>query len=308
MSEQQWPNVIDTRAKAREQWEHQQQYKTGLFERLVTAAIPLGLFVIAAVFFTLSAQHTVDIFTIIFPGVGVIAPVGIELGIVYSAFMFAEAVFTNSRVSSTITLLRRLFLIIVVVANGAGSLIAVVKSAGLSDLSTQEIIGRFPTLPAIQQIALIIALLSAFAVPAAAVMSGEGFFRYLADQRRKRKTLDELWAEVRAQVEFEALRDAAINHGVTPGKASRWAAEIAQSGMRRPPGIVSSQTNETGETSGNIQGPKGETQKEQAARLLRENPAWKETSIDVLESQTGIDRSTWYRAKRSMNGHGRDEE
>lgn len=308
VSEHRWPNVEEVRAQARERWEIQQRKKSGFYERLIKIVIPVGLFTIATVFFLLSAQHTVEVFGILSPGMGWSAPIGIELGIVYSAFMLSEAAFQGSTVSGAITTLRRLLLTIIVIANGAGSLIVVVQSAGLANLSTANIIASFGTLSATNQVALVLAVLAAFAIPTAAIVSGEGFFHYLTESRRERRTLDELWSQARGGVEFEALRDAAINGGATPGKAARWAAEIARSrfaerGKYNLPQPVFSAGTEL--TTADDQNVRAKTKIEQAKRMLAENPGLQGVSLRDLEEETGIDKTTWGDAKKEISRNGK---
>ncbi len=315
MPESQWPNVIEVRSRARREWEVRQQKRRTVFEMLVHWSIPLGLFIIATVFYLLSAQHTSEIFNLLSPGMGNYAPIGIELGIVYTAFMAAEATTDLTLLTSAIKLLRRLLLVIVVIVNGAGSFITVVSNAGLSKLSTSDLLSQFSSLPAISQVALVLSALASLAIPTAAVVSGEGFFLFLSQNRKRQTTIDGKWEQHRAQIEYEALRDAAINQGITPGKAARWAGEIAQTGSTKPAALIPSHFSETGgETLRNdVKQPEtqGETGKAKALRLISENPAYLTLSLDRLERETGIDRSTWYRAKLSAkdssNGNGAHE-
>lgn len=227
-----WPDVGIVRQTARARWESSQRARISKVEQVFTYAQPIGWLVIAIVFFILSAQHTQEIFDLIAPGRGGVAPIGIELGLVYTAFMLAEAAVDGKpQTNQIIPALRRLLLVITVVVNGAGSILSVVKGAGIEQLSFQAVVSSFGSLPLPSQVGLIVALLSAIAIPAVAIVSGEAFFQHVTTLRKSRQSFDGEWIAVRVQIEYEALRDAAIAEGWTPGKAAKWAADVARTGL-----------------------------------------------------------------------------
>lgn len=289
------PDVAEVRLQARKQWEDSQHHATK-YELVISIAIPVGLLVISAVFFALSAQHTVDVFKLLVTSENVAGatPIGVELGLMYTAFVLAEAGTQKQMVSKAIKSLRWLLFAIMIIANGTGALFTVVKAEDISKLSIGQIVNQFGGLPATSQVALLLALLAALAIPIVAVASGEGFFNHLADIRKNRKSIEQRWIEVKAGVEYEALRDAAVNSGLTPKAAARWASDIAHA--RQSANLIPTAT---GQTSSDTLG-QPQTQRKKAVEMLRENPGLSGLSLRVLEDKTGVPKSAWEYAKKEV--------
>src|SRR3989304_9212820 len=97
MEREKYPNVAHVRLYARQQWEKQARKRISIQER-IGQSISWWLVMIALVFFLLSAPHTARIFGMLTPTLGYIAPVGVEMGLLYTAFRRKKAHTLNERV------------------------------------------------------------------------------------------------------------------------------------------------------------------------------------------------------------------
>lgn len=232
MERENFPNVAQVRLQARQQWEKQARKRISIQER-IGQSISWWLVLIALVFFLLSAPHTARIFGMLTPTLGYIAPVGIELGLLYTAFRRKKAHSSNERVPKGDWALQVLLFITAILVNGAGSFVAVVDSTNeIKDLSLSMLINQFGVLPATSQVALVLVPLAALIIPIGTGVAGEGMAALFLERRQTGDLLEEHWRMVSADIEFLALRDAAIAYGISPIKAIKWAAQIVN--MDRP--------------------------------------------------------------------------
>lgn len=220
---EQYPDVAQVRAQARLAWEKKFKQRIGLQDR-IGMSVPWWLIFIAATFYALSAPHTASTFDQLAPGWGWAAPVGVEFGLLYAAFRRRQL--RGFRVPVTLWVMEVLLFITAVIVNGAGSFTSVVQRVGIQDLPLAELLGRFGALPAPSQVALVMAPIAAFIIPVGAVVVGESMAALVLERRQGTDPIDQRWASEGRLVEFEALRDAAINMGIAAGKANKWAAQV----------------------------------------------------------------------------------
>jgi hypothetical protein len=116
-----------------------------------------------------------------------------------------------------------------IIVNGAGSLAAVAASSSdLDNQSLKALIESWGTLKAVNQVSLLMAPIAALIIPLGTIVAGEGMAQLLMTRRERGTLIEERWGEVAALVEFEALRDAAINLGHSPQRANAWAAKVVR--------------------------------------------------------------------------------
>lgn len=222
-----FPDVAVVRAQARTLWEQQERRRIGIQER-IGQSVPWWLILIAGVFFLLSAPHTSAMFDRLTPGYGWVAPVGVEFGLLYAAFRRKQARATGEAVPRTLWGLEALLFITAVIVNGAGSFIAVVEASGsgLIGLSIGRLLADFGTLPATNQVALFLVPLAALIIPVGTGVAGEGLAALLLERRATGDVIERRWRLVAAEIEFTALRDAALNEGIPARRAIEWAGRI----------------------------------------------------------------------------------
>jgi len=220
---EQFLNIPAIRAQARADWEAKARRSLSVQER-IGESVPWWLVLIAGVFFLLSVPHTVAVFNKITPYVGYVAPVGVEFGLLYAAFRRRQV----RRMSLQLLLLEVLLFFTAVVVNGAGSFEAVVATTQeIQGMSFEDLIGQYRTLPATSQVAILLAPIAALIIPIGTTVAGEGLATLLLERREHGNLLEERWRIEGYTVEFEAMRDAALMSGMTPGRAVRWAEQVA---------------------------------------------------------------------------------
>jgi len=310
----QYPNVAEVRATARATWEQRASKHLSLTDR-VDQTVSWWLVAIALVFFLLSAPHTARVFNMLTPYLGYVAPIGVEFGLLFVAYHRKRAQVARVRVSATIWTLAGLLFATSIIVNGAGSFVAVVDAnKTLQDLSLSALLGRFGGLPAKNQVALVLVPIAALIIPIGTVVAGEGLAALFLERKQTGGLLDERWQLVSAEVEYLALRDAAISQGIPPGKAARWAAQI--SGYGRP---IHLEVKDTGRQPDikrtDVEPRSGQTYtKRMDARsavrdYLEDHPDAAELSVRSLAGQVGVGKSaaaeelSAYRDRNGRNGH-----
>lgn len=237
-----FPDVRYVRAQARAIWEKQARRQIGIQER-IGQSVPWWLMIIALVFFLLSAPHTASTFDKLTPGWGWVAPVGVEFGLLYAAFrrkQIASArtdIRSGRRVPGTLMALEMLLFTTAVIVNGAGAFTAVVEQSRIADMSFADLGSNFGDQPAPVQVALVLVPLAALIIPVGTGVAGEGLAALILERREAGDIIEQRWRVVAAEIEFTALRDAAIAKGVSPGRSAKWAASIANgagAGAERP--------------------------------------------------------------------------
>ena len=223
MAKLEYPNVTEVRQQARNDWESEFKRRMTIQER-IRESIPWWLVIVAGVFFALSVPHTMTVFDKITPGWGKLAPFGIEFGLLYASFRRRVGQRTFQ-----LTVLEILLFLTAILVNGAGSLEAVVASTqDVQGLSVSDLMARMGDLPATSQVALVLVPLAAFIIPIGTVAAGEGLAALALEYRETGNMLLDQWDVVSKDMEFMALRDAAINMGRTPRQAKKWAAEVVE--------------------------------------------------------------------------------
>lgn len=335
MSKDVYPDVAVVRAEARAAWEAQYKRRLTLQER-IGASVPWWLVIIAAMFFALSAPHTAAVFDLLTPGMGVAAPLAVEFGLLYAAFDRRKRKSQDrSRSQPVFTrVLETLLFVTAVVVNGAGSFMAVVAASGdIQGLSLTDLWLQFDGLPASSQLALLLVPMAALIIPIGTAVAGEGVASLILERREQGDVLAQEWARVKALIEFEALRDAALGAGITAGKATQWAENIT--GYRRddsafsavrPSGQTDKRTDSvrTEQQADNLldrdrrdghNTGQGYTKRMDARELvwtyLEDNPDAAEWTVRDLASAVGVGKTTaadvrgqFMEHLLSRNGHG----
>ena len=227
-----YPNVTEVREQARDDWEKRQRKRQSRVEKF-TSLMDFWIVLIVLSFVALSIPHTVKVFDMITPMWGQGAFIGLEVGLLYRSFRGKVARIKNEPLPRSLQILAWLLFISLVVANGVGAFIAVADSQSvISGMSLSEIFQGWPDLPASAQIALVLVPLAAFMIPIGTIVGGEGLAALLLEARADGDPLDELWIEVAQDIEFVALRDAALNMKRTPAQARKWASSVV--GLEQP--------------------------------------------------------------------------
>jgi hypothetical protein len=218
------PDVAHVRAKAYQDWEKKFKRNMTLQER-VGESVSWWLVIIAGGFFLLSAPHTMSVFNELVPNVGRVAPFVVEFGLFYSAFYRRKM--RGKGIPLTLWALDILLFITAVLVNGVGSMTAVVSSRQeVSEMSIGQLISQFSTLPISIQLAFIMAPIAGLIIPIGTLVAGEGLATLFMERREHQDSLSEQWTRDRVEIEFEALRDAAVAAGVRPTVANNWARGI----------------------------------------------------------------------------------
>lgn len=303
----QYPDVKQVRDAARDEWFQRQHGMLSIQER-IDRSIPWWILIFAGVFFLLSIPHTMNVFDQITPTWGKAAPLAIEFGLLYGSFTRKKA----RRWSWQLILFEVFLFVIAVIVNGAGSFAAAVKTApGMDQMSLMELWNQYPSLPALNQIALLLVPLAALIIPIGTVVAGDGLAALALERRDSGNLIEQQWVKECPMVEFEALRDAAIAEGITPGRATRWAESIAfyqgpdTGGQNRPVSAADNSGQHT-DTSGrtDYEGPDGGGHgtgqgytKQMDARtrvraFLSENPEAADYSVRQLADAAGVGKTT----------------
>src|SRR6185295_4743616 len=91
------------------------------FRDILTGSVPYWIILVALVLYGLSAPHTASIFDKLTPGWGWIAPIGVEFGLLYTAFRRRVARFASETLTWTLWLLEVLLFLTAMLVNGAGA-------------------------------------------------------------------------------------------------------------------------------------------------------------------------------------------
>lgn len=222
-----YPNVAAVRDQARRAWEKQARKNIAIQER-IGESISWWIVVVALVFFALSAPHTATVFAMLTPWFGYVAPIGVELGQLFTAFRRKYSKSQGQRVPKSNWALEILLFTTAIIVNGAGSFAAVVETSDKTqNKSMAELMSQYGSLPATSQVALFLVPIAALIIPIGAAVAGESLASlFLERKARGGGLLDERWRDVSAEIEFLALRDAAIGRGIAPKDAARWAYQI----------------------------------------------------------------------------------
>src|SRR5512135_2200138 len=120
-------NIHDIYRQERSRWLREEAPRRSLRD-LIAESVPYWIVLVALVLYGLSAPHTAAVFDKLTPGWGWIAPVGVEFGLLYSAFRRRLALHTNEQVPWTLWALEALLFVTAMLVNGAGAFASVVAS------------------------------------------------------------------------------------------------------------------------------------------------------------------------------------
>ncbi len=171
----------------------------------IAESVPYWIILVALVLFGLSAPHTADVFDKLTPGWGWLAPIGVEFGLLYTAFRRRLINVAKQTLPWTLWALEILLFLTAMLVNGAGSFTSVVAATQLDRLSFAAIIEGFGHLPATSQAALIMAGLSAFIIPIGTLVAGDGLAALALEQRTGNDYREQRWQEVEFTVIYRAM-------------------------------------------------------------------------------------------------------
>jgi len=172
---------------------------------VIAESVPYWIVLVALVLYGLSAPHTAGVFDKLTPGWGFIAPIGVEFGLLYSAFRRRLAKESDQELPWTLWALETLLFVTAMLVNGAGSFTSVVAATKLDNLSFAAILGQFGQLPATSQAALIMAGLSAFIIPIGTLVAGEGLAQLVLERHIGVDYREQGWREVAFMVVYRAV-------------------------------------------------------------------------------------------------------
>lgn len=294
----QWPDVKQVRSQARREWERTARRKISISER-IGQSVAWWLVAIAAAFFALSAPHTISIMDRLAPGWGWIAPIGVECCLLYAAYTRRKL---NGGLTSIIRVLEAMAFVASVVVNAAGAFVAVVNSAGVANQSVQQLMNAFATLPATSEVSLVLVPLFALMIPVGTAVAGEGVAALILERRAEGDLLDQKYKPVRSQIEYVALRDAAIALGHEPEESALWANSITKTNGGRLPKQKFQEISEISQKSAETLSVK------KAVDLLKANPEHVDLIGAELVARYGGSEPTWSRAKKAFSSNGHQKE
>lgn len=226
-------NIDQIAEDAHSQWVKRENKRRSL-ERWLVRLIPIGLLVMAVVFYLLSAPHTAGIVNLITPEYGKLAPIAWELGIVIMSALIEGGLRTRLSKGVLWTLVYMSIAI-----NVAGSFIAVVESgSGSMDITRDtmaQLFGRYGTLPATYQVVLLLVIPIGAVIPLIAKAVGEILIKLAMGRIKLETESDEMkWVKERTRVVYGALFNAALKAGAGSATAGNWAQSIAERIFKEP--------------------------------------------------------------------------
>ena len=182
---------------------------------------PYWIVIVALVLFGLSAPHTAKIFDMITPKWGVIAPIGVEFGLLYAAFRRRLARSAGEALPWTLWAMEILLFITAILVNGAGAFVSVVSVTNLDSLSFSAIMQEFTTIPATSQAALIMAALSSLIIPIGTLVAGDGLADLTLEKREDTDFREARWRKVEYEVIYRAVFVQYMQEGRTEASARK---------------------------------------------------------------------------------------
>jgi hypothetical protein len=210
--------ILDREAiyrKERQRWFKEEAPKRS-FREMLTGSVPYWIVLVALVLYGLSAPHTARVFDKLTPGWGWIAPIGVEFGLLYTAFRRRLAASENQKLHWTLFALEILLFLTAMLVNGAGSFSSVVLATGLESLSFAAITDQFGQLPVTSQAALVMAGLSAFIIPIGTLVAGDGLAALALERHGHmgEDYKDQRWHEVEFTLVYRAVFARYMQHGL----------------------------------------------------------------------------------------------
>ncbi len=211
---------------ARQEWQKRENKRRSL-EKWLVRLIPIGLIIMAVVFYLLSAPHTAGIVNIITPEYGKLAPIAWELGIV----IVSALIEAGWRKTMVFALLWTLVLMSVFI-NIAGAFIAVIESGSSAALSSDtflQLLERYGGLPATYQVVLFLVVPIGAVIPLMAKAVGEILIKLAMGRVKLETESDEMrWIKERTRVVYGALFNAALKAGAGTATAGNWANAVTK--------------------------------------------------------------------------------
>src|SRR5450631_3512272 len=211
-------NVEAIYRQERQRWMREEAPRRSLRDH-IAESVPYWIILVALVLYGLSAPHTAAVFDRLTAGWGWIAPIGVEFGLLYTAFRRRLAKHMREPVSWTLWTLECLLFLTAMLVNGAGAFTSVVASIQLNALSFAAIVERFGDLPATSQAALVMAALSAFIIPIGALVTGEGLATLVLERRGSSDFQQLRWREVEFKTVYRAVYVHYLQHGLVEREA-----------------------------------------------------------------------------------------
>src|SRR5258708_11522145 len=196
-------NVEAIYRQERQRWMREEAPRRSLRDHIADS-VSYWIVLVALVLYGLSAPHTASVFDKLTPGWGWIAPVGVEFGLLYTAFRRRLDRDTMEKTPWTLWALEVLLFITAMLVNGAGAFTSVIASTKLDALSFSAIAERFGDLPATSQAALIMAALAAFIIPIGALVAGEQIAALALERRGGPDFKEVRWREVEFSMVYRA--------------------------------------------------------------------------------------------------------
>lgn len=278
------PNVETIYRQERRRWLKEEAPRKAVRDYLMES-VPYWVVLIALVLYSLSAPHTAKVFNMLTPGWGWTAPVGVEFGLLYTAFRRRLAKVENQVLPWTLWALEILLFLTAMLVNGAGSFASVIEVTHLERLSFSGIVDAFSHLPATTQAALIMAVLSAFIIPIGVLVAGEGLASLALERRHGQNYREQRWLEVEFTVIYRAVFVRYLQSGLSD-KEARHRAHAEVRGyltQLRPPDVqLLSASSEQGGQNGQRANGRGESVKGRVKAYLDANPDLEQMSINQV--------------------------
>lgn len=270
---------------ARNRWLDSQRQGRKNVLSLIEWSVPFWLIVIAAAMYMLSAPHTAAIFDRLTPGFGWVAPLGVEFALLYIAFRQKQV--NDPRLVN----LQRMFGVISLIVNGAGSLMAVVNTTGATDKPIGAILGGFGELGITIQVGLLLVVFAAIAIPYATIAVGEGVATLIQEYNQGDQKYLDKWPAIAKDELYRAVYQELINQGVRSDRARNKASKDVSNWFNHL------QPAQPLTTSGNQQQPKREyIPIDEARKILATHPGealdWLRLSERSLADQLGCSRDS----------------
>jgi hypothetical protein len=218
-------SIGDVEETARQNWERTQRRRRGISQWLVRS-LPVALMIMLIVFYALSAPHTAELLNKITPGVGWLAPVGFELGVlIVAALREAGWRSPNWRTDLTRWILYLLLLmsIAINVAGGFVSVVSVSLDTDIQGNTLQAMLSLFPELPATAQIVLMLVIPMGVLIPIMGKFAGEAVIKFSLNKISLSTENDEdRWLKDRRKLLQQALYAAAVKLGAGAVTAGDW--------------------------------------------------------------------------------------
>lgn len=268
---------------ARDRWLSSQRQGRKNVLSLIEWTVPFWLIVIAAAMYMLSAPHTAAIFDRLTPGFGWVAPLGVEFALLYIAFRQKQV--NDPRLVN----LQRMFGVISLIVNGAGSLMAVVNTTGAADKPIGAILGGFGELGITIQVGLLLVVFAAIAIPYATIAVGEGVATLIKEYNQGDQKYLDKWPAIAQDELYRAVYQELINQGVRSDRARGKASKDVANWFNQP------QPSSTNTNQNSINNSKMSVQ--ELVILLQENPHWLMMTDRALAVEVGCTQYTARTAK-----------